>query len=461
MRHLIPVLNDDLQLTSPETPGGTYALWLRGSGARVKLNAGAVAALTLIDGQRTQEIIEANARQLGLNLPSTFLEQLLVGLEKAGFLTFTEASALPHWVLPGTGHTCEGCGRSCEGHYVGPLSREEITRIEGVWPEVQAADPSLDALKPMIRINNPDYEAEGEVYLAQRQGRCIFLGEDRLCVLHARYGAAMKPTICRLFPYVRVMTEEGPRLGVNTACFRHHVHAARAVGEPSLMARLEGELAALPQEALDRDLSQFLPLTPTPATHAMKVERIQEEELVLLAYLGGAEATLRGALALALGRGAEGMAPMGLLSPEVCRKGSRLLGRFERLLRQEKSGSIGQVLEAESGLGASYRDLVVALGSLGRGPTGVIRAQEEHLLDGLRRLMWLRETTIFGSVVVAFGAMALGWVLAMLGADDEGTGEAFFERQTAWFRLITTDGLHGQLFEGEREARGWLRALIA
>ena len=458
MKHLIPRLDPAIHISPQEGAAASYALWHPEKAARVELNAGAVAALLLIDGQRTVEIVEANALQLGVKLPPTFLTQLLGALEGVGLVSFVEASSLAHWVLPETAHVCEGCGRSCEGHLVGPLSREEIARIHGHHEALVEIEPRFEGVKTMVSRGG------GEVFLAQVEGRCVFLNPDRRCALHAHFGGEVKPAICRLFPFVRVMTEEGPRLGVHTACFRHHAHAERALGDPVLVEHLEGELAALPGGALDRDLLQLLPMTPTPPEHRARVEAIEAEELRLLTYLGQPSATLPGVLALLEGHDI-GSPELGAISPEALKVGVRLLKRFGRRLKPRHT-SIGPLMGAEVGLGASYTDLVGKLMGLGvvDGPLSVARREEVHLLDGLRRLLFIRETMTFENTHVAFGALSLGWLLARLASEDDDARsrhDRSCERQAAWFRLISTDGLHEGLFEAEREARLWLKALGA
>lgn len=59
---------------------------------------------------------------------------------------------------------------------------------------------------------------EGAV-LRKVDGRCVFLDQDDRCRIHARFGAAAKPVVCRQYPVVAVLTEAGARIGLDPGCY--------------------------------------------------------------------------------------------------------------------------------------------------------------------------------------------------------------------------------------------------
>lgn len=99
-------------------------------------------------------------------------------------------------------HSCHACGACCHGVRVRLLCEEERTRVLALGARLGVAAPIT---------------ADG--HLRIEDGRCVFLGEDRLCNLHRYFGAASKPHICRQYPAVLVDTEADSRIGVDPGCF--------------------------------------------------------------------------------------------------------------------------------------------------------------------------------------------------------------------------------------------------
>lgn len=96
-------------------------------------------------------------------------------------------------------HACHACGNCCTGWRV-KVADSERERIER-----HAA--ALGVLAPLV---DGTLRAEG--------GRCVFLGADRLCRIHAAFGAAEKPGICQVFPRVAIRTEDAIRIGADPGC---------------------------------------------------------------------------------------------------------------------------------------------------------------------------------------------------------------------------------------------------
>lgn len=97
-------------------------------------------------------------------------------------------------------HACAGCGGSCRGVAVRLFDDEE--------PGVRGAAEALGVEEPIV----------GGA-LRQVDGACVFLGEDARCRIHAAFGAAAKPRICRQYPVVAVRTEAGGRVGLDPGCY--------------------------------------------------------------------------------------------------------------------------------------------------------------------------------------------------------------------------------------------------
>jgi len=97
-------------------------------------------------------------------------------------------------------HACHACGNCCTGWKVRMADDSERARVERQAIELGVVDPVVD----------------GE--LRQVGGVCVFLGPDRLCRIHARYGESHKPITCQLFPRRSVRAEDGVRFGIDPGC---------------------------------------------------------------------------------------------------------------------------------------------------------------------------------------------------------------------------------------------------
>ncbi|MCB9741800.1 MAG: YkgJ family cysteine cluster protein [Alphaproteobacteria bacterium] len=98
-------------------------------------------------------------------------------------------------------HACLACGGSCQGGVV-MLSQAEQGRMRALGEELGLGET---------------VDAEGS--LAKVDGACVFQRSDGLCRVHAERGMAAKPAICRQFPLVVTVAEDGPRAGVDPACY--------------------------------------------------------------------------------------------------------------------------------------------------------------------------------------------------------------------------------------------------
>lgn len=97
-------------------------------------------------------------------------------------------------------HACHACGVCCSGWRVRLADESERERVRVQAALLGVADPIID----------------GE--LRQVDATCVFLGPDRLCRIHARFGEAEKPLSCQLFPRRSLRAEDGVRFGVDPGC---------------------------------------------------------------------------------------------------------------------------------------------------------------------------------------------------------------------------------------------------
>jgi lysine-N-methylase len=93
--------------------------------------------------------------------------------------------------------SCHSCGGCCRQHLI-EITEEERQRIAGQnWTAADGipADPP-----PVVWFAGPPWKKRYR--LAHRaDGACVFLNEQGLCRIHAKFGEAAKPLPCQLYPY--------------------------------------------------------------------------------------------------------------------------------------------------------------------------------------------------------------------------------------------------------------------
>lgn len=90
-------------------------------------------------------------------------------------------------------HNCSGC---CRQHQI-EITDDERQRIE---KQNWTADDGIPADQPLFQSVGPFWDRR-TVLTHQPDGACVFLNEDGLCRIHAKFGEAAKPLACRIYPY--------------------------------------------------------------------------------------------------------------------------------------------------------------------------------------------------------------------------------------------------------------------
>ena len=100
-----------------------------------------------------------------------------------------ELPVLQNWSC----HNCSGC---CRQHQI-EITAEERRRIEHQnW----TAEDGIPAGQPLFQSLGPKWNRRSAL-AHQADGACVFLNEDGLCRIHAKFGEAAKPLACRVYPY--------------------------------------------------------------------------------------------------------------------------------------------------------------------------------------------------------------------------------------------------------------------
>ncbi len=280
--------------------------------------------------------------------------------------------------------SCTNCGASCSSYRIGPLTSEDEARLEAALPAVREAFPDADPEDPRARVRQGETE---RVFLRKRDGYCVLWKRGVGCTVHAAAGAEAKPLVCRLFPLQLIRTESGIRIGMRPSCLAdvEAWHDGPAVAPEFIQAMLEQPFGTIERkkEAGEDVLLKVLALhdLDTATVLSFLAQRpTRDDPPNVEAWL---EARLR-ALFEAADAVVGGEFPeqaQGPLHPATSTAGGfRMLREF-----------------VEAGRGA--RD--------GRWPE-VDAGFRPFLRDALRRLVYLRQTSLFGTPAWAL----IGYVAA-------------------------------------------------
>ncbi len=122
---------------------------------------------------------------------------------------------------------CQGSGDCCQSYHFGPLSDADIVLLDSL--PIAEAFPHLKV--PYIYEREMPGAPEGASgpkmgrFLNSINNRCQFLEGDCRCGLHARFGYASKPGLCRYYPFEQFATLDGIQLYDKGGCSRFAVSA--------------------------------------------------------------------------------------------------------------------------------------------------------------------------------------------------------------------------------------------
>ena len=158
------------------------------------------------------------------------------------------AEAIPLHFLPEARFDCTGCGGCCGGHNVGPVDGHVVDHLASEEGQAFLVREGLADQELYVR-NAADLGGELERVISLRTvgGWCLFLHADNRCRVHGAFGAAAKPSVCRLFPLAFVLRPDGVAVSLQVEC-RDILDAAR-VGRPLSDQKEEiRTLLGLPQD---------------------------------------------------------------------------------------------------------------------------------------------------------------------------------------------------------------------
>ncbi len=143
-------------------------------------------------------------------------------------------------------HGCVACGGCCHGTDVGPLKDDDVAKIREIdWRPLLPNDVSPeDWIDEVPAERSPTRQPIR--LMGMRHGRCVFLGDDKLCIIHKHKGSQQKPTICRQFPYTFTKTPRGIDVSFSTECrawWKARNNAVPPAGDGEQLAQIRALIA--------------------------------------------------------------------------------------------------------------------------------------------------------------------------------------------------------------------------
>jgi len=185
------------------------------------------------------------SRQSFLQTPRA-AEQLRVHENAALEVEAPATEALPLNFQATLAHGCVACGGCCHGTDVGPLKDDDIAKIRAFdWRPLLPNDVSPDDWIDEVPAERSPTKQPIRL-MGMRQGRCVFLGDDKLCIIHKHKGSQQKPTICRQFPYTFTKTPRGIDVSFSTECrawWKARNNAVPPAGDAEQLAQIRALIA--------------------------------------------------------------------------------------------------------------------------------------------------------------------------------------------------------------------------
>ena len=114
---------------------------------------------------------------------------------------------------PGARFACVCCGKSCRTLQLGPVLPADVERLLELDWSGSGRDTGTFFVDEHDQPIDPR-ETTLPIFLRRTSTGCQFLQDDNLCNVHARFGMAAKPLMCRMFPHTFRATPTAVSVGM-------------------------------------------------------------------------------------------------------------------------------------------------------------------------------------------------------------------------------------------------------
>src|SRR6188508_152333 len=91
---------------------------------------------------------------------------------------------------------CHNCGGCCRQHQIEITEAEYQRIVDQKWTDADGVPAGKVVVKAGGLLGKLRYRLAHQV-----DGACVFLNEQGLCRIHAKFGEAGKPLACLVYPY--------------------------------------------------------------------------------------------------------------------------------------------------------------------------------------------------------------------------------------------------------------------
>ncbi len=148
-------------------------------------------------------------------------------------------------------YACRSTGKCCKGWQV-QADRQTAEALPGLLkgiPRYEGVEVLGPRTESLLHARDLDFS----------KGQCVFQNPDERCDLHARFGPAAKPLICRQYPYLAIQTPLGIEISLTYSC---PSAAALLLGEGPL--RILKDPPQAPDMAYTKGIPEHYPVQVDP-----------------------------------------------------------------------------------------------------------------------------------------------------------------------------------------------------
>lgn len=159
--------------------------------------------------------------------------------------------------------SCHNCGGCCKQHVI-EITDAEKKRIEGQGWGSDAELSDVDVIQTRGDTHRLGHQPDGS---------CVFLNDEGLCRIHAKFGEPAKPLACRIYPYAFHPAGEDIAVSLRFSCPSVVENKGRAVD-----AQLS-EIRELARDVVPKDFRSVDPPLVKPG------EQLQWDDVLQIVYM--------------------------------------------------------------------------------------------------------------------------------------------------------------------------------
>ena len=116
----------------------------------------------------------------------------------------------------GLSYECTNCGKCCGDHWALRIDPQTLEDMQQNW-KVQT--PKMDHPQDFYeRRESTTHKGDPQHVFKCKEGKCVFLDEENLCIMHREWGFDRKASNCKQYPFTFTKAPDGIRVGLLFSC---------------------------------------------------------------------------------------------------------------------------------------------------------------------------------------------------------------------------------------------------